>query len=342
MKKILLIISAVLFSLIGTDALSISVFNLHQENDNITYEAPGPQWEDYDRIVAVVNDSCVIRGDIENRLAVLKKNNTVNNSNYVTYRNKLIDEAIYKNLIIQIAERESIFVTDERVNNEINKMMEQSGIKKIEDFVARIEKSGKITFAEYKEQLRIKLLTDLIMTIAVNYTPPTLKEAKDFYNKNKNSPEFLQVNTKHILIMPKRMGDFKEEKAANQLAEQLVGRINKGESFDSLAAKYSQDPGSAKAGGNIGWRLLLELDPEYANGVYQMQTGSVAIVKSGYGYHVVKLLGKKVSTFQDIEDMIYGVLSNQSRGAQFQKWLRNQRKMSQVMVYYPDYKQTDL
>jgi peptidyl-prolyl cis-trans isomerase SurA len=343
MKKILLLLSIGIFSLAGTTAHPVSLFNLHRNaNDDIIYEAPGPQWEDYDKIVAVVNNSCVVQSEIERKLELLKKNKVVTSGNYVTYRNKLIDEAISQNIIIQVAEKEAILVTDERVNNEISKMMQQSGIKTIDDFAARVEKSSKMSFEDYKEQLRIKIMTDLVMTIAVDFTPPSLKEAQDFYNKNKGSAEFIQVNTRHILIIPKRMGDFKEEKAANQLAEELVARINKGESFDSLAAKYSQDPGSAKSGGNIGWRMLLELDPGYANGAYQMKTGGLAIIKSGYGYHVVKLLGRKVSSFQEMEDMIYGLLSNQSRGVQFQKWLKQKRKVSQIIVYYPDYKQTDI
>jgi len=78
--------------------------------------------------------------------------------------------------------------------------------------------------------------------------------------------------------------------------EQLLSfleRIMKGESFATLAVIYSEDPGSAVKGGDIGWMAKAELDPEYAKAAFALKKGAVSkIVESSFGYHLIQCLDR--------------------------------------------------
>ena len=80
-------------------------------------------------------------------------------------------------------------------------------------------------------------------------------------------------------------------------------------SFESLAAKYSQDASSAKNGGDLGWQMLAQLDPYFAGYVYRMNKGGQisGVFKSGFGYHIVKYIEKRPVTYDKVEKMIITV-----------------------------------
>jgi len=93
------------------------------------------------------------------------------------------------------------------------------------------------------------------------------------------------LDLKHILV------PTKEE------AAKLIGKIKKGEDFDKLAKKHSKDPNS-KAGKSLGFLTKAELPPSFSEVAYRLKVGQVADVpvKSEFGFHVIKLMGKKAAT----------------------------------------------
>jgi peptidyl-prolyl cis-trans isomerase SurA len=86
------------------------------------------------------------------------------------------------------------------------------------------------------------------------------------------------------------------EQAIIDVREKLLAireRIMKGESFATLAVIYSEDPGSAVKGGDIGWMAKAEVDPEYAKAAFALKKGAVSkIVESAFGYHLIQLLDR--------------------------------------------------
>ena len=302
-------------------------------------EAPTKQMQEVNKIVAIVNNRPIIESEVERKLSLLSSKKKISSSQRIVERNKIIDSLISEQLVAQLADEETIIVTEEKIDNTIEKMMQANGIKKIDDFIKLVEKREKIPYEIYREEIRKQILAELIMSIAINSGTPSRKEALAWYNKNKNSPQLLQVRVKHILIVPKG-SSFSAEKKANSLADDIYKKINSGESFEKLAVKYSEDPGSASKGGDIGWTFLGTLDPYFANQAYQMNTpGSISpVFKSSFGYHIIKYMGRKSASFSEIENQIYGMLSGMGRKEQFKKWLDNQRANSKIIVYYKDYK----
>lgn len=250
---------------------------------------------------------------------------------------RLLDKFIEEAIVTQEAEDQYIIVSDAKVDNHIQKIMERMRITSVKEFSERVEKTEHISYADYKEEIRKSLMTEQVMSLAIGVSPPTKKEGMQWYNANRDRLGF-EVKLKHILIRPKGKS-LAEEKRVNDEIKNLRRRIAGGESFESMAMKYSEDPGSASRGGDLGWVALGELDPYFANEVYRMnQPGQLSgVIKSSFGYHIVKYLGRRPITYDAVEDKIMNMLFQQKLAEQFVKWVAQRRKESDVRIYLEGY-----
>lgn len=294
-------------------------------------------WELYDRVIAVVNDTPIIESEAIMKFNHLKKVKRIPRRKQDYEMSRLIDKLIEDALVLQKAEQESIIVSDAKVNNQIETIMKRLNISDLEDFKKRIERKQKLSFKAYKEELKISLYREQVISIAIGVSPPTEKEARAWYNKNKRKVGY-QVKIKHILIRPKDRS-FAEEKRVNKTIKDLRRRVIAGESFESLARKYSQDSSSAAKGGDLGWVLLAELDPYFAAQVFRLRRrGQISpVIKSRSGYHVVKFLGKRVTPFEEISGRIMHLLYQMKTAAQFKKWVSKKKQNSDIKIYMENY-----
>ncbi len=110
-----------------------------------------------------------------------------------------------------------------------------------------------------------------------------------------------QRHAAHILIE----GD---DEAARAKAEEIKARIDAGEDFAALAKEFSQDPGSAADGGDLGYAGPGVYDPAFEEALYALQQGQVSVpVKSAFGWHLIKLLGvqsPEVPSFDSLKDKL--------------------------------------
>lgn len=84
------------------------------------------------------------------------------------------------------------------------------------------------------------------------------------------------------------------EELAFKKCEMIRQMIVDGADFGEMAARFSQDPGSAENGGVIGYMMPGSLVEEYWNAAYDLEIGEMSEpVRSQYGYHLIEVLGKK-------------------------------------------------
>jgi peptidyl-prolyl cis-trans isomerase SurA len=87
-----------------------------------------------------------------------------------------------------------------------------------------------------------------------------------------------------------------------------------GESFETLAILYSEDPGSASNGGEIGYMAKAELDPEYAKAAFSLKVGQVSkIVESQFGFHIIQLIDRKEDRVNTRHILIKPMVTAESR-----------------------------
>ncbi|MET0089224.1 MAG: SurA N-terminal domain-containing protein [Candidatus Thiodiazotropha sp.] len=107
----------------------------------------------------------------------------------------------------------------------------------------------------------------------------------------------------HILLTLSRDADEADEKAVLEKLQAIKGRLDQGESFADLAKEFSQDPGSAAEGGDLGFFGKGIMDPVFEGSVFSLQEGQVSEpVRSSFGYHLIKLTGIKPGTVKSFEE----------------------------------------
>ncbi len=116
-----------------------------------------------------------------------------------------------------------------------------------------------------------------------------------------NQPD-VSVRARHILIRVSPEDSQAKKDSARALAEDLQKRAAAGEDFAKLAEKYSEDPGSAKNGGDLGYFQRGQMVGPFEEAAFKLKPGEVSpVVETPFGFHVIKVEDRRVPKFQDNE-----------------------------------------
>ena len=155
-------------------------------------------------------------------------------------------------------------------------------------------------------------------------TQVTQDDLQSYHNQHRDEyrvPE--QVNVRHILIKTPSPGpdgkvDPKAEEAAKAKAEDILQQVKAGGNFADLAKKYSEDPGSAKNGGSLGWIGRGRTVPEFEKAAFSLPKGGTSdLVKSSYGYHIIHVDDKQdahMKSLDEVKPQIEAVVRQQKAG----------------------------
>ena len=141
-------------------------------------------------------------------------------------------------------------------------------------------------------------------------TTPSDENLKYFYEDHKED-YFLpaSVRARHILI---RGGKDKEQSRKKALG--LLERLRAGEKFSTLAKKFSEDPGSAKKGGDLGYFTNGTMVKPFEDAAFSMAPGEVSsLVESVYGFHIIKVEDNKESSYRPLDDVKKDLLPKLAR-----------------------------
>lgn len=134
-----------------------------------------------------------------------------------------------------------------------------------------------------------------------------------------------QRRASHILIQVAADADEETDAAARKKAEDLLERIESGEDFSALASENSDDPGSSKQGGDLGFFGEGAMVPEFDEAVFAMNPGdNPVIVRSQFGYHIIKLVevqGSEIPDFDEVRAQLTEELQQQAADEQFYELL---------------------
>src|SRR5579863_10703051 len=118
-----------------------------------------------------------------------------------------------------------------------------------------------------------------------------------------------QVKVSHILIKTPLAGadgkvDEKGLAEAQRRAEDLLKQLKGGAKFETLAEKYSEDPGSAKQGGSLGWIGRGQTVPEFEKTAFSLPKGQMSdLVKSSYGFHIIRVDDKQEAHMKSLDEV---------------------------------------
>ncbi len=209
--------------------------------------------------------------------------------------NAVLEQLINQKLIIQAAKTSGIAVDDSEFNITLQSYLDQSGMNQ-EELVSQL-KAKDIPFAEFKKDVLERLIIyKYINQTIMQHINVTYADLKEYYDTNIEafkSPE--RVNAAHILVN------------SSELANEVLDKLSAGEDFAKLASEYSFDS-SAANGGKLGWFTYEQMVPEFSKAAFSLAVGETSgIVKTQFGYHIIKLLNKtepKVIEFETAKPQI--------------------------------------
>lgn len=247
-----------------------------------------------DKVVAVVGNNAILLSDVENQYY-----QTPNKKEYdaVDLKCNILEELIYQNFLIHQAEIDSVTVSDKEVEVEMDRRLryfisQLGSEKRLEEY---FNKSIIDIKADLRKALRKQMLAEKMQDKIVGKIKVTPSDVKNFYNNlNPDSIPIIdeQVEYQQIVIYPTI--SEKEKLEAKEKLNSIRERILKGENFATLAVLYSEDPGSAMRGGELGFFSRNDMVPEFSAVAFKLKEGEVSpIVETEYGYHIIQLIERR-------------------------------------------------
>ena len=256
--------------------------------------AASGQKKSLDKVAAVVGNSIILNSDIERQYdEYLAQGNQANQA----VKCQVLQQLLTQKLLSQQAIIDSVIVKDDEVDNEVDRRMRSfiqraGGQDKLEAFL------GKSTI-QYKDEIRPdirELLTAQKMqqkiTEKVSVTPQDVKNYFNAIPKDSLPAINKEVEIAQIVFNPKLTRE--EKQVSREKAEALRERIKKGEDFGTLATLYSQDPGSAPAGGDLGFADRSTFVKEFAAMAFKLKAGEISpVFETDYGFHFLQIIERR-------------------------------------------------
>jgi len=248
-----------------------------------------------DRIVAVVGNEVIFKSEIDSRELMarmqypeLTKNNGLSRS--------ILDGLIDQKIILAKAKIDSVSIDENSISSAASERFRELGTKFTSkaDMESRLGKSSAGILEGIRQELRNQQLVDTLRRKKSAGVTVSYDEVMAFYSANKEQipqiPE--EVSVSQILKYPPVSAEEKAQSLATM--ERIRTEIKGGADFAAMARQYSQDPGSAQSGGDLGFVAKGQLIPSFENAAYALNEGKISdIVETRYGYHLIQLLSKE-------------------------------------------------
>ncbi len=248
-----------------------------------------------DKIIATVDNEIILKSELDFRANYEAAQKNINPADTIL-RRQILDAMIEEKLLYAQAGLDSITVTDDQVKQQLDYQIDyfirQYGSKE------RLEQIYGMPLEKLKRTLqddtRKSLMAQLLRQKKFGQVEASRKEVEDFFATYKDSlgivPEKLRIA--NIFQNPKTGERIK--KKAHDFAGTLLDSLKKGDDFAALAKKYSEDPGSATQGGDLGFVKRGVFYPEFEAVAFSLAPGQLSgVVESPAGFHVIQLLERR-------------------------------------------------
>lgn len=247
-----------------------------------------------DQVVGVIGTSAILESDLINQKRQMESQGEDLGPQGLCM---VFDEMLYQKLLYNQALIDSVEVGDDQVEMVLERRLrffiQQIGSReKLEAYYGKSIEELKDEFRVIVREQELSRSMEANITENVSVTP---SEVRSFF---RNLPEdsIPMVESEIVLaqIMKKPPVRPEEIKIVKDRLEEFRERILQGESFNTLAILYSEDPGSARRGGELGFYGRGELFPEFEAIAYGLRPGEVSdIVETKAGYHIIQMIERR-------------------------------------------------
>lgn len=249
-----------------------------------------------DEILAVVGKHIILKSNLETQYLQYRAQNGITGAES-TIKCSLIENLLFEKLLLFAADVDSVNVTDAQVDQSLDMRLRYyvnqfgSEERMAEYYRKPIEKIKSELRDIVKEQLISQQVSSNI-TEGITITPSDVKAF--FRSIPKDSIPTIEpvVEYNQIVRIPPISPEHK--KSVYDRINALRKRIENGEKFETLAILYSEDPGSAKKGGELGFTKRGSWYPEFEATAFSLKKGELSeIIETEAGYHILQFIGRR-------------------------------------------------
>lgn len=254
-----------------------------------------------DGIAAIVGENIILKSEVDQfvqmNAAQLQIDPQRDPEVYQQLVKQSLQSLIDENILLEQAKIETIEVKD----RDVETMLEQQ-IENIVFQVGSKEKAEKILGKslneirrDYRPQMRNRLIVEKLKNEKFVNINITRREVEEFYQTYKDSLPEIPPSYDFSQILFKIKPGEKEEQRAKSLADSLYQLLQNGAAdFAELAKQYSQDPASARDGGDLGYISRGGFIKEFEEVAFSLNKNEISdVVKTEFGYHIIKLIDRK-------------------------------------------------
>ncbi len=249
-----------------------------------------------EKIVARVGSEYIFYSDIQELYGYA----TSQNPDYdESLQCDILEQLIVKKLLIDQAKLDSIIVTDVEVDAQVDQRISYI-LGQMGGDEARFYQYYGQTVAEKSEEmrepLREEIIQERIQNILISEVDITPIEVVEFFEQiPADSLPYLPAEVEIGEITTKtHISDHVKNKARAKLEGIRMRIVEEGESFEELASIFSDDPGSGRNGGDLGWAKRGTYVPEFEAMGYSLEVDEISdIIETQFGYHILQLLERR-------------------------------------------------
>ncbi len=258
-----------------------------------------------DRVVAVVNEDIVLESELDQRTEQVRQQVAARNETRLppedVLRDQVLDRLILESIQMQIAERQGIRVSDNQLNQTIERIAEQNGMSLSQFRDALIAEGQDYTVA--REQIRREMLLSQVQQSSVNRRiNVSEQEVQSFLDSELGQQEIqAEFRLRNILLALPEGATPEMIQQAEARALEIRQRLDNGADFAELAIAESNAP-NALQGGELGWRKETELPEALAKAIDKLGPGEISQpIKTPGGYHLLKVEDKRGGKVQLVQ-----------------------------------------
>jgi len=256
-----------------------------------------------DHIIAIVNEDVVTRQELDDAIKIATERlqlQGVQIPDQSTLQNQVLESIITKRIQLQHAQDVGLSVSESEIDETIRRIADDNKLS-LPEFYAALDKDG-ISYKKFRNEITDEMIMARLKEREVKHqVNVTEGEVDNFLRTQETSAVGNdEYRLAHILVLITESMNSSQIQQRSERATQALEKLKAGVDFSKVAAEFS-DAADASKGGIIEWRPISQMGPKFAEMLAPLQPGELTpIVQSPSGFHIFKLLGRRVQETQTV------------------------------------------
>lgn len=286
-----------------------------------------------DKIVAVLNNDVITQSQLDRQMAMVRQQMQSAGAplpNQTAFRAQVLNQMINQKLMLMVAERNNIKVTDAQLDKAISGIAARNHMT-MQQLQTDVGKQG-MTYSQFRKQIHDQMLISAVQQGVIGgKVRITDQQVQAFLKQQSGGSGNSVYQVQDLLVPVSSSAPAAEVQQAEQKAANLYAQTQKTNNFSTVMQNAAQQ---GLVANDLGWRALSDLPKIFGERVVQMQVGQVAgPIKAPNGFHIIMLEGKKNTGGPTMTaDQARAILFQRAAEEKLKPWLAEMRKSAYVKI----------